>query len=315
MDMITAHVDKYLGANPSTSLSTRNAVDAAVKAILQDLSLDTPSASQHNSTQPHSSTSSTPNATAGNSSTDHPPSPDESPTTSPRNSALLPPGTEWKALTIYQTLQDRDHTHDLQKTKYLNSLQISKELAQQVASKNAQFRRERDEDQRYFSDFVLKDIQKYHRECEEIIEAKRRANETHRILLRKQKESEARRRSIDDRETARLQLQRDRESYEAEERAQQEKKRKMQLKYRSELLTQIKEQQRNIGREDVMTKTERSLNRSDLDMLKDDPVKSQLVKNMLLKTAPAVPNTSLPSAVGSSPVKRGRRLKGWEGME
>jgi hypothetical protein len=337
MDLISAQVDKYLEANPATSLSTCDAVDAVFMAILRELPLSSSSPNQSETNNPlpsieiNTNTADTSVAPALTStSTPHPAH--ESPTTSPRNSALLPPGTEWKALTIYQTLQDHDHTNHLQKTRHLNSLQLSKELAQQISVKNAQARRERDEDHRYFSDVILKDIQKYHRECDEKEEMKRRANEAHRGLLRKQKQSEAKRRNIDEREAARVQIQRDRERFEAEEKAQQEKKRMMQLKYRSELLQQIKEQQRHqqsrwSGRDDVMTKTERSMNRSDLEMLKDDPVKYQKVKKILLEnhsppidiaTPPAsaaAPATSAPSAATSSPVKRGRRLKGWEGVE
>jgi hypothetical protein len=320
MDLIAAHVDKYLEANPSPSLSTRDAVDAVGMAILRELGsqieTNQPLPSIGSNTHPTTDTSPAHPTPPSASSPLEPAPAHESPTTSPRNSAPLPPGTEWKALSIYQTLQDHDHTHHLQKTRHLNSIQLSKELAQQISFKNEQHRRERDEDQQYFSDVILKDIQKYHRECEEKEEVKRRENETHRSLLRRQKQSEAKRRNIDEREAARLQLQRDRERYDAEERAQQEKKRMMQLKYRSELLKQIKEQQRSMsGRDDVMTTTERSLNRSELEMLKDDPAKYEKVKKILLATAAVAPGTTAPSATGSSPVKRGRRLKGWEGME
>jgi hypothetical protein len=247
----------------------------------------------------------------------HSSSPTESPIPTPRpESTALPPGTEWKALTIYDTLLEHDETQEAHHHQQLNSHRFSQELSKQILVKKAQLDRERDDESRYFSEVILKDVQNYRRECKEKEAKKRSANEEYLHLLLAQKQFDMTRRELSEREAERVEVKRQRERFERDEKERKEKKKLQQLSYRSELLKQIKERQSLCEPDTVMTPTERSLNRSQLERLKDDPEKYAKVKKMLI-LSPCVspPSSAVPSSLSSSPVKRGRRLKGHEGIE
>lgn len=231
---------------------------------------------------------------------------------SPRKMSL-PPGSEWKALRLYQSLQDSDQSKQKNKTRYLNANELSQELSKQVAVRKEQYQREREADQLYFSEVVLKDVKKYHHECEEKEKNKLKSNQVYRELLGKQKRVEARVRTLDQRESEMTLATREREKYDEEEKKLREKKKIMQLKYRSELLQQIKEQQRMNAPEsdDMMTSAEKSINHRELLQLQNDPIKYEKVKQMLGVYAP---QSSISSASTQSPIKRGRRVKGLQGV-
>jgi hypothetical protein len=241
----------------------------------------------------------------------------ESPTPTPRpESTSLPPGTEWKALTLYHTLQERDDTKEAHHHRQINSDRLSQELTKQIVIKKAQLDLERDAEQHYFSEVILRDVESYHRECREREVKKRISNEEYKQLLMTQKHWDSKRRDVDEREAERVEVMRQRELFESDERERKERKKLQQLSYRSELLKQMKERQRMSGPDTVMTSTERSINRSELNRLKDDRAKYEKVK-LMLGVSPCVspPSSATPSALSSSPVKRGRRLKGHEGVE
>lgn len=220
----------------------------------------------------------------------------------------LPHGSEKKALT---SLQDSEQANRQKKNGVLTSSQLSEELARQISLKKKQIRQERESDQMYFTEVVLKDIQKYHQECKEKELNRFKSSQLYRELLGQQKLTEACSRNVDERESDMLQALKEKEKYEKEEKILQEKKKQMQLKYRNELIQQIKEQQLLNQSDDVMNNAERSINHRELSQLTNDPIKYQKVQQMLQIYAP---QSSISSASNQSPVKRGRRLKGLKGL-